>query len=77
MKTMGPDLLAHVERRQVWFADDKKPLLGAQHAGFRHWVEWCPSVQDPPADGVGGPPALDGPDVGAQDGLRLVPFMLE
>ena len=31
----------------------------------------------PPGDAVGGPPALDGSDVGAQDGLGLVPFVLE
>ena len=74
---MGPDLLAHVEGRHGWFSDDEKPLLSAQHAGFCRWVEWCSSVQNPPADGVGRPPALDGPDVGAQDGLGLVPFVLE
>ena len=77
METMGPDLQAHVEGRQVWFADDEKPLLRAQHAGLGRWVEWRPPVQDPPGDVVGGPPALDGSDVGAQDGLGLVPFVLE
>ena len=77
METMGPDLLAHVERRHGWFSDDEKPLLCAKHAGFCCWVEWCSSVQNLPADGVGGPPALDGPDVGAEDGLGLVPFVLE
>ena len=29
---MGPNLLAHVERRHVWFANDEEPLIGAQHA---------------------------------------------
>ena len=77
METMGPNLLAHVERRHVWLSDDEEPLLGAEHARLGHRVEWCSSVQDPPGDGVGGPPALDRPDVGAQDGLRLVPFVLE
>ena len=53
METMGPDLLAHIEGGQVWFADDEEPLLRAQHAGFGHWVKWCSSIQDPPRDGVG------------------------
>ena len=44
VETMGPDLQAHVEGRQVWFADDEKPLLRAQHAGLGHWVEWCRQV---------------------------------
>ena len=46
-------------------------------ARFGRVVEWSPPVQDPPGDVVGGPPALDCPDVGAQDGLGLVPFVLE
>ena len=77
VETMGPKLLPNVERRHGWFSEDEKPLLCTQHAGFCRWVKWCSSVQDPPRDGVGGPPALDGPDVGAEDGLRLVPFVFE
>ena len=74
---MGPNLLAFVEGCQFWFSDDKKPFLGAQHASFGRRVEGCTSIQDPPADGVGGPPPLDVPDVRAQDRLPLVPLVLE
>ena len=44
METMGPNLLAHVERRHVWFSDDEEPLLGAEHARLGHRVEWLNGI---------------------------------
>ena len=35
-------------------------------------VEGGSPVQDPPSQGVGGPPGSDGPDVRAQNGFTLV-----
>ena len=40
-------------------------------------VEGGSPVQDPPSQGVGGPPGSDGPDVRAQNGFTLVSFMVE
>ena len=74
---MVSNFLTRVQRCKLRPSDDEELLLGAQHAHLRHRGEGGAPVEDPPGDGVGGSPVLDCPDVGAQDGLALVPQMLE
>ena len=74
---MVSNFLSRVQGCKLWASDDVELLLGAQHAHLCHWCEGGAPVEDPPGDGVGGAPVLDRPDVGAQDGLALVPQMLE
>ena len=77
MATMGSDFLPFVQRCEVGPSQDVELLLGAEHAHLGDGGEGVAPVEDPPRDGVVGAPVLDLPDVGAQDGLALVPQVFE
>ena len=77
METIISNFLASVQGCELRPPDDVELLLGAQHAHLGHGGEGGAPVEDPPGDLVCGASVLDGPDMGAQDGLPLVPQVFE
>ena len=77
MATMGSDFLPFVQRCQVRPSQDEEFLLGAEHALSGHRCEWAAPVDHLPGDLVDGAASLELPDVGAQDRLALVPWVVK
>ena len=77
MATMGSNFLPFVKRGHLRFSQDVKLLFRAQHALVGDGGEGAAPVDHLPGNGVGGAPALEVPNVGAEDGLALVLGVVE
>ena len=74
---MSTNFLPFVQGCEIRPPEDVEFFLGAERAVAGHWCVGGAPVDRLPGDLVGGAASLELPDVGAQDRLALVPWVVK